>query len=267
MPMQTAPDRGCARESATLESGISLPSSKQSASKQTSVATCDRALRVAAWSTAACWIALSVLFLVQPEALTPGISFPLGQSVDQIGDFWQARPDTSAVHIGLHLWAAITALATIGFIAYATRALDVGALWTSRLAIVGMGVLALSNVRYLPMEKTYARLFLDASLVDRTAVAVASASLSLDPYGVLEFGAVGAWMVAVTLALGARRTWLLASAAAIGAAGLFGMVIGASVWAPALDVAPILGTPGLVVWVVCLAGVLLKEHCHGETSR
>jgi hypothetical protein len=216
----------------------------------------DDGSTLSCWAAAAWWIVLSVAFVIQPAEFSPGISFPLDLTAEQIGAFWQARPDESIVHIALHVSALVAALVTIGMIVRVSRLLDGKASWASCLAIVGMAVMAVSNIRYLPMERTYARLFLEASPEAQPAVAVASASLSLDPYGFLEFGTLGVWICAVTVVLGSRRTKTLVVTSVLGALGLFGMVFGSAVWAPALAVAPMVGTPALVVWLLLLPGAL-----------
>lgn len=220
----------------------------------------DDRLRSACLLTAAAWIGLSIVFILQPAALSPGISFPMEMTAVEIAAFWEARPHLSPVHVGLHLSALVAALASLGVVASVARRLGPAVHWASWLAALGLATMAVSNVRYLALERTFARLHLEAGPEAASTVAVASASLALDPYGILEFGLLGIWLVVVTRHVVPRPRWPLRATAAVGALGFIGMVFGAVAWPPALDVAPVVGTPALVCWLLLLPGALTHER-------
>ncbi|MCZ7680919.1 MAG: hypothetical protein M5U28_19910 [Sandaracinaceae bacterium] len=147
--------------------------------------------KLVSWArgAAVCWVALICAFLLQPPELSPDISSPLKQSAEQIARFWGARPDESLVHRALHLAALAAGLAVLGVVGALSTAERRIPRWASYGGALGASVIALSNARYLAMEPTYARLFLESDAAIQPAVAVASASLALDPFGLLEWGA------------------------------------------------------------------------------
>jgi hypothetical protein len=217
-------------------------------------------------AAAICWAILAVCFLLQPAALSPGISFPRGQSLADLEAFWAARPSEVPVHIALHVAALVTALATLGVIGpLARRAGTPWAHWAGISAMVGAGVMALANVRYLALEPVYTQLY-SAEPEFGAELALASAQLGLDPYGILEFGTLGLFVAAATAGLARQRRsmWLIALGG-VATAGLLGMVIGAIAFEPLLDLAAPIGTPALCGWLIA-AGRALKGDAGSRIS-
>lgn len=203
---------------------------------------------------AGCWAIAAACFVLQPAEVSPGISYPMGQHLADLEAFWAARPSDIGVHVALHIAGLVAGLVTLGILGpLARRAGTPWARWAGIVAAVGAGVLALSNARYLALEPIYTALYA-ADPSHGAAIALASAQLALDPYGILELGTLGVFVAAVTAGLARRRrsVWLIAFAM-VATAGLLGMVIGAIAFEPLVDIAAPLGAPGLCGWLI-LAG-------------
>jgi hypothetical protein len=70
--------------------------------------------------------------------------------------------------------------------------------WTSTLAILGFAVVSINNFRVIAFQPAMARAHVEGDAVTKAAIEVSGPS-SLDPQGWLGFGAVGLWVLVVSL--------------------------------------------------------------------
>lgn len=76
--------------------------------------------------------------------------------------------------------------------------------WMSGLAYLSFGVTAVDNVRLVALLPKLAAAYASADATARATLAMEKTLLGLDPATALRFGALGAWILTVSL-LGARR--------------------------------------------------------------
>ncbi len=79
--------------------------------------------------------------------------------------------------------------------------------WTSNLAIIGFAVTALDFFRFLALNPDRAAAYVKGDAAVKAALTVPGAITELDPQGWLEFGAVGLWILVVSLLALRGGTW------------------------------------------------------------
>ena len=203
----------------------------------------------------ALWIILTVIYLLQPDALSPGISFPGTIGIDGIKRFWSAGPNASVIHIMLHVMAIITAIFMI--VQAKTLSPAVKSLYNRVGEIVlyiSQFIQIVSNIRYLSMEKAYSNIFpLHNGEISNLLVS-ASLSLPIDPYGVFEFGGVGIWVLSIMIFLRIELDLfpLFLLSGAITTIGFFCMVTGTMYSSWLKEIAPFVAPPALCLWLFIL---------------
>lgn len=199
-----------------------------------------------------CWVMLSLIFLLQPHAFSPGISFPDALSLASIDRFWTANPSGSLIHISLHVMAIVSAIFMIALVlALSGTAPGLFHRIVDIVVVAGQGIQIFSNIRYLSLERFYSHMYVDAPQAIRQNMAISTMTFTIDPYGVLEYGGVALWIIAVVVI--ARKLMPafagFAVAGCISAAGFLCMIAG-SLFMPVLhDIAPILGIPVFCLWL------------------
>jgi hypothetical protein len=78
--------------------------------------------------------------------------------------------------------------------------------WTSTLANLGFAVVAVNNFRNIAYQPGIARAYMEGDAVTRAAIEVGG-PFGLDPQGWLTFGAVGLWVLIVSLLSLRVGTW------------------------------------------------------------
>lgn len=78
--------------------------------------------------------------------------------------------------------------------------------WTSHLAILGFAVVAINNFRNIAFQPRRATAYLEGDAVTKTVIEL-SGPFALDPQNWLGFGAVGLWVLVVSLLALRAGTW------------------------------------------------------------
>jgi uncharacterized protein DUF4386 len=78
--------------------------------------------------------------------------------------------------------------------------------WTSTLAVIGFAVVAISNFRNIAFQPGRATAYLKGDAVTKTVIELGG-PFGLDPQGWLGFGAVGLWVLVVSLLALRAGTW------------------------------------------------------------
>jgi hypothetical protein len=100
------------------------------------------------------------------------------------------------------------ALAAVPAISATVRSVNEGWVrWTSTLAIVGFAVTAIGNFRLQFVMPLRAAAYVAGDAVAKTAIAYNQRLLYLDPQGWLIFGAVGLWVLVVSVLALRGNTW------------------------------------------------------------
>lgn len=223
----------------------------------------DPLLRWSATLLGLSYVGLGGIFLLQPAALRPGISFPPRESLMEYGRFWEAYPAHAPLHDLLHVVVAFGALCGLSTVAGIDRALGRPNTWvpaTGLLALLGFAVTLVANLRYLTLEAPFATAFAVGDAAERAALLAATLTLSLDPHGWLEFGGIGAWLLALNLTARRDGRWPRGlSGLGLLLAGLYACAVLASasgsLWL--LDAAAALASvtaPAFYVWLGAVLG-------------
>ena len=111
----------------------------------------------------------------------------------------------------LQYWAfalgALLAIAAVLAISESVRSVNEGWVrWTSTLAVLGFAVVAIDNFREMSFQPDRAADYAAADAATKAAMEV-SGPIGLDPQGWLGFGAVGLWVLVVSLLALRGSTW------------------------------------------------------------
>jgi hypothetical protein len=177
-----------------------------------------------------------------------------------------ASVSDGAVALPAWLWLlAVQGLAGLGVVPAVSRRVggaDRDLLgWASTAATVGYAVLAVSSLLTLARLSPVVEAFEDGDPATRDALG-ALWPPGLDPWGLLSFGAVGVWVLAVSVvglvrAVGRRGTWLFGLALGLGLlATTIGLAVGTgTLVALGLVVVTLAGT----AWFGGLTALLFRE--------
>ncbi len=144
-----------------------------------------------------CSILLGIAYVVG------GISALLAPKTATVEQFFVSGTQNPTMFL-LNWWAyalgAVFALAAVPAISATVRAGNEGWVrWTSNLAIVGFAVTAITNFRWQFVMPVRAAAYVAGDAMTKTALAYNQAALNLDPQGWLMFGAVGLWVLVVSV--------------------------------------------------------------------
>jgi hypothetical protein len=169
-----------------------------------------------------CSVLLGVLYLVI------GVTYlllPAAQkqtsATDQFLPSFAENPTTQVIQWWVFALSGLIGIAVVLAVSESLRSANEGWVrWTSTLATLGFAVVAINNFRAMAFQPAMARAYVDGDAVTKTAIEV-SGPFSLDPQGWLGFGAVGLWVLVVSLLalrLGAWPTFLTYTGIATAAA-------------------------------------------------
>lgn len=79
--------------------------------------------------------------------------------------------------------------------------------WTSTLAIIGLSITAIDDLRFLALTPGRATAYVQGNAAVKAALTVPGALEGLDPHHWLRLGAVGLWVLVVNLAALRARAW------------------------------------------------------------
>ena len=147
-----------------------------------------------------CSILLGILYLVI------GVTYlllPADQkqtsAVDKFLPSIAENPTTQIIQWWGFALSGLVAIAVVLAVSESVRSENEGWVrWTSTLATLGFAVVAINNFRGIAFQPAMARAYVEGDAVTKTAIEV-SGPYSLDPQGWLAFGAVGLWVLVVSL--------------------------------------------------------------------
>ncbi len=147
-----------------------------------------------------CSILLGILYLVI------GVTYlllPADQkqtsAVDKFLPSLAANPTIQVVQFWVFALSGLVAIAVVLALSESVRSENEGWVrWTSTLAILGFAVVAINNFRNIAFQPGLARAYVEGDAVTKTVIEL-SGPFSLDPQGWLGFGAVGLWVLVVSL--------------------------------------------------------------------
>jgi len=147
-----------------------------------------------------CSILLGILYLVI------GITYlllPADQkqtsAVDKFLPSFAEYPMTQIIQFWGFALSGLVAIAVVLAVSESVRSENEGWVrWTSNLAILGFAVVAINNFRNLGFQPGLARAYVEGDAVTKAAIEVGG-PFGLDPQGWLSFGAVGLWVLVVSL--------------------------------------------------------------------
>ena len=155
-----------------------------------------------------CSVLLGILYLVI------GITYlllPADQkqtsAVDKFLSSFVENPNTQIIQWWVFSLSGLVAIAVVLAVSESVRSENEGLVrWTSTLAILGFAVVAINNFRAIAFQPGLARAYVEGDAVTKTVIEL-SGPYSLDPQGWLGFGAVGLWVLVVSLLTLRAGTW------------------------------------------------------------
>jgi hypothetical protein len=189
-------------------------------------------------------IVTAVLYLLLPREQQDACHCP--------DRFLASMAHSSALYVAEYVMFALTsllAIAAVLAISASVRTVHDGwARWTSTLAIIGQTVNTIDNIRRAVLDPAKAMAYVQGDAAVKAALTVPGALQGLDPQGWLRLGAVGLWILVVSLLALRGGTWpmLLASLG----------IVGAIVYSLAV-IAQVVQTPPLLVILAGVGGIIL----------
>ena len=155
-----------------------------------------------------CSILLGILYLVI------GITYlllPADQkqtsAVDKFLPSFAENPTMQVIQFWAFALSGLVAIAVVLAVSENVRSGNEGWVrWTSTLAILGFAVVAINNFRNIGYQLPLARTYVEGDAVTKTVIELGG-PFGLDPQGWLSFGAVGLWVLVVSLLALRAGTW------------------------------------------------------------
>jgi len=139
------------------------------------------------------YVLVGITYLLLPAGQKPGAG------PAQFYPSFAQNPTPSALMYWEFALGAVLAIAAVMAISEVVRPANEGWVrWTSNLAYLGFAVTAISNFRTLALMPTQAAAYVAGDASTQAAIA-ATGEIGLDPYGWLQFGGIGLWVLVVSL--------------------------------------------------------------------
>jgi hypothetical protein len=147
-----------------------------------------------------CSVLLGILYLVI------GVTYlllPAAQkqtsATDQFLPSFVESPTTQVIQWWVFALSGLIGIAVVLAVSESLRSANEGWVrWTSTLAILGFAVVAINNFRNIAFQPGLARAYVEGDAVTKVAIQFGG-PYGLDPQGWLGFGAVGLWVLVVSL--------------------------------------------------------------------
>ena len=155
-----------------------------------------------------CSILLGILYLVigVTYLLLPAAQKQTSATDEFLLSFAQ-NPTTQIIQWWVFALSGLIGIAVVLAVSESLRSANEGWVrWTSTLAIIGFTVVSINNFRAIAFQPAMARAYVEGDAVTKAAIEV-SGPFSLDPQGWLGFGAVGLWVLVVSLLSLRAGTW------------------------------------------------------------
>ena len=155
-----------------------------------------------------CSILLGILYLVI------GITYILlpadQKQTSAVDKYLPSLAENPTIQV-LQFWAfalsGLVAIAVVLALSESVRSENEGWIrWTSNLAILGFAVVAINNFRNIGYQLPLARTYVEGDAVTKTVIELGG-PYGLDPQGWLTFGAVGLWVLVVSLLARRAGIW------------------------------------------------------------
>jgi|SRR3990170_1974643 len=148
------------------------------------------------------YVVVGISYVLTPTTQRPG---------SDVAEFFPSFAQ-NPMWVMLEYWAfalgALVALGAVLAISETVRTANEGWVrWASNLATVGFAVTAINFFRLLAIQPARAEAYLAGDAATKAAIAANEGLLNLDPQGWLGFGAVGLWVLVVSLLALRGGTW------------------------------------------------------------
>ena len=147
------------------------------------------------------YLLIGVSYLVLPAEQKAG------GALEKFLPSFAQNPAPLTLQYWMFAYGALLALAVVPAVSQNVRSVNEGWVrWTSNLATLGFAVVAINNFRNLAFQLDRATAYVSGDAAAKAAIEV-SGPFSLDPQGWLGFGAVGLWVLVVSLLALRAGTW------------------------------------------------------------
>jgi hypothetical protein len=147
------------------------------------------------------YLVIGITYLLLPAEQRPGIAD------DMFLPSLAQNPTILIIQWWAFALSGLLGIAVVLAVSESVRSANEGWVrWTSNLAILGFAVVAINNFRNIDFQPGRAAAYMEGDALIKTALEV-SGPFSLDPQGWLGFGAVGLWVLVVSLLTLRAGTW------------------------------------------------------------
>jgi hypothetical protein len=147
------------------------------------------------------YLMIGVTYLLLPAAQKQT------SATDQFLPSFAESPTTQVIQWWVFALSGLIGIAVVLAVSESVRSENEGWVrWTSTLAILGFAVVAINNFRNIAFQAGLARAYVEGDAVTKTVIEL-SGPFSLDPQGWLGFGAVGLWVLVVSLLARRAGIW------------------------------------------------------------
>lgn len=205
------------------------------------------------------YIVAAVVYLISPVKLQDAAGIPPGKFLETLSQ----NSTTYIVPLGIAALDSLLTIAVILAVSENVRSVNEGWVrWTSTLAIVGSGVNAVEFLNRITLNPARAAAYVKGDAAAKAALTVPGALAGLDPQAWVRFGAVGLWILVVSLLALRGNIWPKSLAyVGIGVAIAYCLVVPTNLLQIQLFTAIVGGISGVISWPIWYIwlGLRLRE--------
>ncbi len=194
------------------------------------------------------YVVAAVVFLLSPVKVQDAAGIPPGEFLETL-----AQNSTSyTVPLGLAALDSLLTIAVILAVSESVRSANEGWVrWTSALAIFGSGVNAVEFLNRITLNPARAAAYVQGDAAVKAALTVPGALAGLDPQAWLRWGAVGVWILVVSLLALRGNIWpKLLAYVGIAVAIVYCLIVATNLLQSQLFTAIVGGIGGVILWPV-----------------
>jgi hypothetical protein len=202
------------------------------------------------------YLVIGVTYLLLPAEQKQGVA------TDVFLPSFAQNPTTQTIQFWVFALSGLLGIAVVLAVSESVRSANEGWVrWTSNLAVLGFAVVAINNFRNIAFQPGLAAAYVAGDAVTKTVIEFGG-PFGLDPQNWLGFGAVGLWVLVVSLLAQRTGTWpRLQTYLGIAAAVAYWLVVAGSVFnlETLITIAAALG--GIIlapIWYI-LTGLRLRQ--------